>query len=98
MAQKIIWGTVSGKGRKISGTGFSVRKESTGRFLIGFDKNFSSIPAIVGSHTGHRDLGQNTKDNVVFPFLSKSSATAKVGDFNGNPIDFQFSFIAIGEE
>ncbi|MFY0631603.1 MAG: hypothetical protein JXR05_14605 [Flavobacteriaceae bacterium] len=97
MATKTIWGTVAGNGRIISGSGFSVRKEEKGRYLIGFDTNFSRVPAIVGSHTGHKNLGQNTKDNVVFPFLSVSSATAKVGDYNGNPVDFQFSFIAIGE-
>ncbi len=99
MKTKTIWGTIKGDGSIISSSGgFQVRKESKGRFLIDFDKKFVAIPAVVGSHTGHNDAGQNTKDNVVFPFLDRSSVTAIVGGQDGSPIDFQFSFIAIGLE
>ena len=55
-------------------------------------------PAIGASQTNFGDMGQNTNDNVVFPFVDKGSATALTGDYHGNHVDRGFSFLARGPE
>ena len=99
MSINTIYGTVSAKGNKISGSGFSVKKKSksTGTYLISFDNEFSEIPAIVGSQTGYGDE-EYPVDILDFPHLQKGGATVITGDGPGNFSDRQFSFIAIGQE
>lgn len=97
MSTNTIYGTVSSDGKKISGSGFSVNKQTTGTYLIDFNDNFSEIPAIVGSQTGFGE-GEGPTDVIDFPFLQKGSATAITGDGRFNLSDRQFSFIAIGSE
>ena len=96
MSATTIYGTVSAEGNKISGSGFSVSKQSTGKYLIDFENNFSEIPAIVGSQTGFGD-GQIPSDVIDFPFLQEGHATAITGDGLHKLQDRQFSFIAIGK-
>ena len=92
-----IYGTIGKDGSRISGSGFESSKQESGQFLIDFDQKFKDIPAIVGSQTGWGNLDQNPLDNVVFPFLTTSSATALTGSSNGGHSSRQFSFIATGE-
>lgn len=91
-----ISGVVNANGSIASGSGFSVTRQTTGQYVIDFTQAFSELPAIVGSQTQFGNIGQNTRDNVVFPFVSNGSATALTGDSNGSHTDRSFSFIAIG--
>lgn len=92
-----VYGTIGKDGKAISGSGFESSAQKTGQYLIDFDQKFIDIPAIVGSQTGWNDLDENPLDNVVFPLLNISSATALTGGSNGALSNRQFSFIAIGE-
>lgn len=94
---RTIWGTISANGRKISGEGFAVSRRDKGNYLIDFEPSFSSRPAITSSQFGLEKLSEDTRDNVVFPYLEPGSATALTGDSGGNRTDRQFSFIAIGD-
>ncbi|CAL2075556.1 conserved protein of unknown function [Tenacibaculum sp. 190524A02b] len=97
MSTNTIFGTISADGNIISGSGFSVKKQSTGKYLIDFNENFSEIPAIVGSQTGYGE-GEGPTDVIVFPFLERGFATALTGNGEFIASDRQFSFIAIGKK
>lgn len=97
MAQITLWGSIAKNGTVAAGSGgFKVQRESAGNYVIVFEHNFNSTPALVGSQWGYGN-GQSTLDNVIFPSLSSSGATVLTGDANGKYTDRNFSFIAVGD-
>ena len=97
MATRIIWGTISPEGHKLSGVGFHPSRKNEGDYRIEFDEEFMGLPAIVGTQTGLDFSGQVPLDGTVFPFLDSKGATAFTSNQIGTLKDRQFSFIAIGE-
>ncbi|MFD1746842.1 hypothetical protein ACFSE1_15305 [Rhizobium helianthi] len=97
MTQRIIWGNVNADGSIHSGSGdFAITRTDNGVYMIQFNDDFTTTPAIVASQVRWGDIGQKTADNVVFPFLNKNGATAITGDNSGNRTNRNFAFIAIG--
>ena len=96
MATMTVWGVVNKDGSIGAGNGFSITHQGNGEYIISFSPAFSGMPAITGSQVNYGDQGQNTRDNVVFPFVNNGSATALTGDGGGSRTDRSFSFIAIG--
>lgn len=101
----IIWGVVKADGTILSGStgngtgyNFNVVNQSAGVYQIQFDDDFDATPAITGSQVLWGNLGQNSLDNIVFPYLNENGATAIVGDSNGSHQNRSFSFIAIGPD
>jgi hypothetical protein len=97
MTTVTLWGNVDTNGNVVTGSGgFQVEQQATGKYLITFSPTFSGEPAIVGSQVNFGNSGEDTRDNVIFPYLSSSSATAVTGDASGDPQNRAFSFIVIG--
>ena len=95
-----IYGVIGSDGTILSPAepNFSVIHQSPGVFVISFLTIFAKVPAIIGSQNQFNQMGQDPRDNVVFPFVSTTAATAITGDSSGNHLDRTFSFIAIGDE
>jgi hypothetical protein len=78
-----------------------VENRKTGQYPITFKVGFntSSTIAITGNQILYGN-GENTRDNVIFPYFGTDNGeyqvTAETGDENGNPTDRSFSFIAYG--
>ena len=97
MAQAIVWAEVGSDGELLSGAGCTVLKTHEGTYQIDFTDNFSATPAIVGSQVNRHSPEEVTTDNVVFPFVTNSQATALTGNQSGDLSNRSFSFIAVGE-
>lgn len=98
MATRFLWGVIFYDGTIWVGSGgFSVTRQTAGRYVIIFDPPFPHIPAIVGSQVNWGNDKQNTLDNVVFPVVNVNLATALTGATDGSHVDRNFSFIAVGE-
>ena len=76
MTAMTVWGVVNKDGSTASGTGFSVTHQGNGEYIISFSPAFSGMPAVSGSQVNYGNQGENTRDNVVFPFLNAGSVTA----------------------
>lgn len=101
MSNQIIFGNVNAIGTKFTGSdGFSVNRQSKGTYVISFNPDFTESPALVTSQNfpdwNGDGVSGNTKDNVVIHKLSNNQAILTTGDQDGNLIDRNFSFIAIG--
>ncbi len=97
MTTKTLWGVVNKDGSiTSSGGGFTITHQGNGEYIISFSPTFSATPSIVGSQVLFGQESQDTRDNVVFPFLNSGAATALTGDSQGKHQDRSFSFIAIG--
>jgi|LakMenEpi03Aug12_release.lakeMendotaPanAssembly.Ray.scaffolds.fasta_scaffold592826_1 hypothetical protein len=99
MTTKTLWGVVNKDGSiKSSGGGFTITHQGNGEYIISFSPTFSATPSIVGSQVLYGQESEKPLDNVVFPFLNSSTATAFTGDSKGDQEDRSFSFIAIGPD
>ena len=93
-----LWGIINPNGSTLVGSGgFNSSLGDAGEYTITFSPTFSDVPAIVGSQVKYGNTSESTLDNVVFPFVDSSSATAMTGDSSGKKTDRHFSFIAIGK-
>lgn len=97
MTLRTIYGVVGPNGAVLSGNGFAVTRIDNGEYQIQFNTPFSRIPAVVGSQVLFGKEGQDTRDNVIFPFLNTNGFTAITGDSGGSHKDRNFAFIATGE-
>lgn len=97
METKTVWGVLNKDGSiNSSGGGFTVTHQGNGEYIISFSPAFSATPSIVGSQVLFSTTRQDTRDNVVFPYLNSGAATALTGDSGGNHADRPFAFVAIG--
>lgn len=96
MASMTVWGVVNANGTVAAGSGFTVTSQGSGEYIISFSPAFSSMPAIVGSQANFGSTSQDTRDNIVFPYVNNGAATALTGDSGGNHTNRSFSFIAMG--
>ncbi|MCY7296892.1 hypothetical protein [Alteromonas sp. a30] len=96
MSIQTIWGVIDKYGRVMSGSGFSVKRDNDGEYVITFSTPFTALPAITGSQVLYGSTGEWPSDGVVFPILSTDSATAITGGKEEDISDRTFSFIAIG--
>ena len=92
-----LWGAINADGTvATSSGGFTVKRTDVGTYVIDYTSaGFASIPALVGSQDRFGG-GQSTLDNVVFPNVSNTQATAVTGDSNGKAFDRSFAFSLFG--
>jgi hypothetical protein len=97
----IIYGTVDSDGTILGGSGYSVSHTSgTGLYYITFDEPFNKLPGAAGTQlypNVETNDGGDTRDNVVFVFLSAEKLVVKTGDNDGDARDRNFTFIVAGD-
>jgi hypothetical protein len=97
MSEMMVSGVIGSDGTKLSGHGFTVTSQGNGEYIISFSPPFSAIPAIVGSQVNYEKTSQDTRDNVIFPYVNTGAATAITGDSTGDHTNRTFAFIANGD-
>ncbi len=97
MALRTIYGIVGPTGSIVSGSGFAVSRTNNGEYQVQFNAQFSRIPAVVGSQVLFGNEDEDTRDNVIFPFLNTNGFTAITGDSGGSHKDRNFAFTVVGE-
>lgn len=96
---RIVRGEVAGAGSIVTGTGFTVRKVSTGLYDITFSTPFNSRVSVVTSqhYQGTNEQGSgDTRDNANVTVANSDRVRIKTGDGAGAAADRAFCFIAIG--
>lgn len=93
---KTVFGVVAANGSVISGSAdFSVLNTSGGVYSISINSPFETIPAVVTTQGGNFPQ-PNNRDSSVVGILTPQAFTVITGDNEGNFVNRQFSFIAIG--
>ncbi|MCP4699274.1 MAG: hypothetical protein GY862_20865 [Gammaproteobacteria bacterium] len=91
--QCIIVGNVNSSGERVTGSGFTSTRESTGTYIITFTTAFATTPIIVATCN-------NVDDNTITATASTTGSTITICDVdpdeNATREDGTFSFIAIG--
>jgi hypothetical protein len=104
MKQLTVWGAVNEDGTRKAGTGFKPERDKKGRYTVKFDPDtFASMPSVVtleNCSTGWEDFesdGCDGRNNTVLIAVNKDKFKIKTGNHGGDPIDRNFTFIAVGE-
>lgn len=97
-----IYGCINADGSIRSGSsGFNPTKLEKGIYLITFCSCFCNTPAVVVTQNypdweSFSSGGGSTRDNAVIIAVNKDKVKIKTGNGDGDPIDRNFTFIAIG--
>lgn len=92
--QIIVAGSVDKDGRKLTGTGFDVTRETDkGHYTIEFTGDIGSVDGFTATQI-YPDDG-STLDNVVIISLGRTKALIKTGNGKGEGEFRSFSFIAV---
>ena len=101
MTERIIRGNVNADGSREEGSGFQVTPLGSGEYYIDFEPSFNSVPTIVATQNFPNWDGEGvagfTTDNVVIVSVTENNAILKTGGHEGDPMNRNFCFIAIGE-
>ena len=93
-----IGGYIDTDGSILSGSDFTVIRQSRGKYLVTFHTAFSAKPAIVVTQVYPKSFSSNgsTKDNAVITDIDKDKFQYITGKSDGYLDDRAASFIAIG--
>jgi hypothetical protein len=95
----MIFGNVGADGAIISGTGFTVTPQGTGRYLINFTTPFPNPPTMLVSKIyGNPDVNAGATvepaENAIVDQVTVNNATVATSDAAGALVDGSFGFLA----
>lgn len=73
----------------------NVLKVDTGNYLVNFSEPFPYLPAVCAHRVLSGDY-QNTLRNCLLLYLGLDSVVVRTGNKEGQPVDSDFTFLAIG--
>lgn len=90
---RVVVGQVNGSG-VTTGSGYTASRTAAGEYTVSFSPGFASVPIVVASTSNSDEDHVISVKNITAGSFQASGRD--VGNFNGDPQDTPFNFIALG--